>query len=157
MALTKIETMSTGKMSHPGNILLAGFGLMLLMMGMLVYFSIKQDVPLVSKQYYEQELTYQQKINARENADVYATQFRIQVAGDRFILELPPHLATHIEQGTAYFYCPSNEKMDREMVLKDHKVGHYTFYKSQLPGKAYVLKLSFISLGKSYYKEFTLH
>jgi nitrogen fixation protein FixH len=148
--------MNYKKLNHPGNILITGFALMLLMMGLLVYLSARQDVSLVSKQYYEQELTYQQQIDARTNADAYPEPFRVQMAAGQVIIELPAPLAQQLDAGTAFFYCPSNDRMDRSMALEASSTGRYVFHRKELPGKNYVLKLSFISAGRSYYKEFNL-
>ena len=143
-------------LSHPGNILLAGFGLMLLMMGVLVYASIRQDIPLVSKQYYEQELVYEQKMEAGSNAAVYSQAFQVQVSGNELVLSLPSELTQQMEDGIAWFYCPSSERMDRKLKLEASANGQYLFNRHQLPGKGYLLKLSFSTNGKQYYKEFNL-
>lgn len=148
--------MNSKKLSHPGNILLAGFGLMLLMMGILVFLSVKQNVSLVSKQYYEQELIYQQKIEASSNAEAFTGSFQTYRKGDLLLLSLPQTLTQHMEEGQAWFYCPANESMDRKIILRANETGQYTFTYNQFPGKGYLLKLSFKANGKSYYKEFNL-
>lgn len=148
--------MSISKLRHPGNILLAGFGLMLLLMSGLVYLSIKQDIPLVSKQYYEQELVYQQKIDASHNAAAYGTAFHIDLKDDQLQLTLPQKLAQQVTQSKAWFYCPANAEMDRSVTLQPSQNGQYVFRRNEFPGKGYLLKLSFTANGKSYYKEFNL-
>jgi nitrogen fixation protein FixH len=148
--------MNTAKFRHPGNILLTGFGLMLLMIGALVYFSVRQDIPLVSKQYYEQELVYQQKIDASSNAAAYGTSFQVIPKDNQLQLLLPPELAQHLENGNAWFYCPASEHMDRKVALQASQNGRYVFDRERFPGKGYLLKLSFTANGTSYYKEFNL-
>ncbi len=148
--------MNVKRVSHPGNILLAGFGLMLLMMGVLVFLSVRQDISLVSKQYYEQELIYQQKIDASTNANAYAGAFQVRLQAEQLLLSIPQMLAQHMEAGQAWFYCPANESMDRKITLHASESGQYIFNRSQFPGKGYLLKLSFTASGKSYYKEFNL-
>jgi len=148
--------MTRNKLTHPGNILLIGFGGLLIMMGVLVYLSIKQDIPMVSKNYYEQELEYQDKLDAMNNADAYDKQFTLTIAENKVLIQLPQALSGSIQQGTAYFYCPANEAMDHTVQLAASGNGLYTFSRSELRAESYIVKLSFVAGEKSYYKEMPL-
>lgn len=145
--------MTIRKLTHPGNILLTGFGALLIMMSVLVYFSVKQKIPMVSQNYYEQELKYQDKLNAMNNTNGYDGQFRIQVNADQITLQLPSALSTSLQDGTAYFYCPFNEALDHKEALHASADGQYTFDQKVLQAKRYILKISFTAAGKAYYKE----
>lgn len=145
------------KWTHPGNILLAGFGLLLILMAALVYASIKQDIPMVSKHYYEMELQYQDRINAAANAADYNDQFGVSQTEQQVSLQLPPDLASSMQSGSAYFYSPANDQLDKTLALHPNTNGLYSFDKAGLPGRNYRLKVSLTSGGKAFYKEFNIN
>jgi len=145
--------MTIQKLTHPGNILLAGFGALIVMMSVLVYFSVKQKIPMVSQHYYEQELQYQDKLNAMNNTAVYDSLFAVRVEAGRILLQLPSALSAALQEGSAYFYCPADESMDRKEPLHASADGSYAFDRKALQAKRYVLKIAFNSGGKAYYKE----
>lgn len=149
--------MSLNKFTHSGNVLLAGFGGMLIMMSVLVYLAVKQDIPMVSKDYYQQELVYQHKLDAMNNTNIYDSGFSIAKEGDRVILRIPAMLAKGITAGSVYFYCPAIEKMDRKELLYANNNGSYSFHTEILSGMEYIVKVSFRSGGKDFYKELTLN
>ena len=148
--------MSTSKITHSGNVLLAGFGGMLIMMSVLVYLSIKQDIPMVSKNYYEQELVYQDKLDAISNTQNFESAFALSKTSTDVIIQIPEALSKNMTQGTIVFYCPSTDKMDRTETLQPNKTGIYSYPLSALPGKAYVAKITMQSNGVAYYKELKL-
>jgi len=148
--------MSKSKITHSGNVLLVGFGSMLIMMSVLVYLSIKQDIPMVSKDYYEQELVYQDKLDAIDNTNAYDGAFSLSKTDEEVTVQVPKALSSIMTKGTIVFYCPSTDKMDRTETLQQNASGTYTFPISQLPGKAYIAKISLQSNGIEYYKELKL-
>jgi nitrogen fixation protein FixH len=148
--------MSTHKLTHSGNILLIGFAGMLIMMSILVYLSMKQDVSMVSKNYYEQELVYQDKLDAMNNTTGYDKLFSLTRSGEQVLLQIPVSLSEHISKGSVYFYCPSSEKLDFREELKARTTGTYLFSKNIVQGTGYIVKVSFHSGDKDYYKELKL-
>jgi hypothetical protein len=148
--------MSTHKLTHSGNVLLIGFGGMLIMMSVLVYLSMKQDVSMVSKNYYEQELVYQDKLDAMDNATSYDSLFSLTQSGTNVVLRIPASLSKNISEGSVYFYCPSNEQLDYKEKIKATATGTYSFDKDVTKDAGYLVKISFRSGDKDYYKELKL-
>lgn len=148
--------MSTHKLTHSGNILLIGFGGMLIMMSVLVYLSMRQDVSMVSKNYYEQELVYQHKLDAMNNAVPYDQLFSLTKSNNKVLLQIPPTLSKNLTGGSAYFYCPSNEQLDYQEDIKATATGTYLFDKNITQNAGYILKVTFHSGDKDYYKELKL-
>ncbi len=140
--------------THTGNLLIAGFIGMLIMMSVLIYLCVKQDFSLVSKDYYEQELVYQQKIDATKNAGDLAIS--LDKADGTILLHIPDELSSQITNGKVHFYCPANDKLDRVKTISSSADGVYRFEAKDLSNTAYIVKLSFDAKGKSYYKELPL-
>jgi len=149
--------MSGSRLTHSGNLLLAGFGLMIAMMSVMVYLSMKQDIHMVSKDYYEQELVYQQKLNAMAKTDAYDNQFSISGNNGLITLHVPKELSRGLSSGSVYFYCPASEKMDRREKLDVTEEGIYSFSRASLPGKSYIAKISLNVDNVAYYKELKLN
>jgi nitrogen fixation protein FixH len=148
--------MNISKLTHAGNVLLIGFGALIAMMSVLVYLSVRQPILMVSKDYYEQELQYQDKLNAMNNTSAFSPGFSaVPVKAGFVLLTVPESLGAHITQGTAYFYCPFDDKLDRSMKLLPSDNGQYMLG-PLAEGKRYMLKLSFTSGDKQYYKEINI-
>lgn len=137
---------------HSGNLLLLLFGIMLMLMSILVYRSATQQVSMVSKDYYEQELHYQQQLDARNNTRGLDNGFTLSHSGDSMVLQVPPDISRALTSGKALFYCPSNDKADTLVTLNSTPDGRYSFSRSLLKGRGYILKLDLNAAGKSYYK-----
>jgi nitrogen fixation protein FixH len=149
--------MSKSRFTHSGNILLVGFGMMIVMMSALVYMSMKQDIHMVSKDYYEQELVYQQKINAMAHTHAYDKQFSITENTDTILIKVPESLSKDLNKGSIYFYCPADEKMDKQEVLAANANGVYSFPRNALLGKKYIAKISMSVNDVEYYKELKMN
>lgn len=144
------------KLSHSGNILIVLFCIMLVLMSILVYKSATQEVSMVSKDYYEQELKYQEKLDARNNTRSWDHLFALSKTQDSIRLTLPAVLSSTLEQGKAYFYCPSNALADTVIYLDKSNDGNYTFGPGLLKGFGYIVKIDLETNGRSYYKEIKL-
>lgn len=144
------------KLTHTGNILLIGFAGMLVMMSILVYLSIRQDVSMVSHNYYEQELLFQQRAEAIKNTRPYRDSFAVRETQGAYAVEIPKSLSAGLDSGSLYFYAPSNEHHDRIEYLKKGQ-DIYRIEKSGLPSSHYVLKITIWAPTGQYYKEIKLH
>lgn len=145
------------QMSHSGNIILMAFASMILMVGSLVYAATKQDVSMVSDNYYQEELVYQQKIDAIANADQLKASFAVMIKADSLVLQLPIQLSNKMTSGFVHIYCPFDEKKDRIEKLHSNANGLYAFSIAHIEGKSFIAKVSFIADGTDYYKEFKIN
>ncbi len=95
---------------------------MLLFMGYIasfVYRAMHQDVDLVSKDYYEQELAYQDRINtiSRTNA-MGEVAITYDAVAQVILIQLPENFADKSITGKVKFFRPSNDKLDFEVPLQ---------------------------------------
>jgi hypothetical protein len=155
-AQKKTIYMQTSKLTHSGNILIAGFVIMILGMSTLVYLTLKEDVSMVSKNYYEQELIYDQKLKAMDNTLRYHQDFKISYKEQNIQLQIPQSLSQYIQEGKVHFYCPSNAAYDYTISIEASTNGVYSIPTAQLNGHRYIVKISFTSDGNQYYKEMNL-
>lgn len=139
-----------------GNLILIGGVLMLLFIFSLFAGFMVQDLTLVTKDYYGQELRYDQKKKAMSHAREIDSVFTLFQSGDSLILSIPSTLSARITTGQVHFYCPSGDKGDRFVTLGPNPAGSYLMLPVLLNQCRYTAKVLFITPDKEYYKEFKL-
>jgi nitrogen fixation protein FixH len=91
-------------------VLYVGFVILILIM---VSMAMNQKVDLVSKNYYEQELKYQDKIDKTDRTRTLSEQLSWHVNGHALLLKFPKQFKGQDVKGTIYFFRPSDEAMDK--------------------------------------------
>lgn len=118
----------------------------------LVFMCFRQNVELVSKDYYAQEIKFQDKINATNNEKNLTGSINHSVNGKQIILTIDSTLAAEDFQGTINFFRPSDSSKDfqvkmnftnNEQVINGNELIHGT----------YKLQLSWVSNKTNYFKE----
>jgi len=119
----------------------------------LVVVSANQDIELESKDYYAQELKYQQKIDALNNTNELTSSVSHLVNANDVLLNFPQDQAANGIKGDVLFFCQYDSKKDKRVVLSVNANGEQLIPFSLLsPGK-YTMKISWNVLGKDFYKE----
>ena len=95
-----------------GHKIIIAFGFFFLLMGTLIYKSINTDFQLVAPNYYEQEIAYQQRIDAINRAENLDFDFSLDIDGN---LDLISNEIT--QKGILYFYCPFDKSADFQVEL----------------------------------------
>jgi len=127
-----------------------------LFMGMIIYFvvqSFQNETHLVSKDYYEQELNFQDKLNATQNAknleeDIVVTQDNAQI-----VVSYPSaiELAANAT-GSLHFYNVANGHADKKIACDFTEQYQYINTKNLDPGR-YLIKVDITANGKNFYFE----
>ncbi|MCE3281617.1 MAG: hypothetical protein K0Q66_354 [Chitinophagaceae bacterium] len=119
------------------------------LMATLVYKAVNTKFELVTKDYYKDELRYQETIEGRANASQVGELVLIQ-DGSTVTLTLPVTLGSLPAEGEAWFYCKTNAGNDRRIPVR-MEGGRFVFDKAQLATASYELKLTVTAGGKQYY------
>jgi nitrogen fixation protein FixH len=126
--------------------------------GYMVQQAMRTTVDLVSPDYYQQELAYQQRMEsvARTAALPAPVQLRYEAAAQRLTLQLPPTMAGQTVQGQLHFFRPSNQKLDFTLPLQNGT--HQQFNTAKMPPGYWRVRLDFTAGGQAYFveKELTL-
>ncbi|MDB5211469.1 MAG: hypothetical protein JWQ30_2296, partial [Sediminibacterium sp.] len=101
-----------------GNRLVLVFVGFALLIGTLVYKSMHTKFELVSKDYYNDELRYQDKIDGKANAAKISSVTVVENP-EAIIINLPAEHQGRNITGEAWFYCGSNATYDRKISLSD--------------------------------------
>ncbi len=123
----------------------------LFVLGMLtlVFKSRSQKIDLVTENYYQQELAYQEEIDAKQRVEDSGCMPVIQKKLNEYQIQIPGSKGNPI-QGSLLAYCPSNKKEDRLISLKPTNDGQWLLDLESLSPSQYILKLHWSKGGEIY-------
>ena len=123
----------------------------LFVLGMLtlVFKSRSQKIDLVTENYYQQELAYQEEIDAKQRVEDSGCMPVIQKKSNQYQIQIPGSKGNPI-QGSLLAYCPSNKKEDRLISLKPTNDGQWLLDLESLSPSQYILKLHWSTGGEIY-------
>lgn len=136
-----------------GNKLLATFLVFGAGMSYLVYRSVTTNFDLVDKEYYKNELRYQEVIDGVNRANALSAVVQLSLTGTGLILQLPGEMKDQKIFGTVHFYCDYDAKKDKKFVLNTDMNGRQVLDNRQITSGSYTVKISWNTKGKEYYTE----
>jgi len=134
-----------------GKWIIASFVLFAAFIATLVVVCVRQDISLVSKDYYQEELQYQEHISQENNTAALTEKPTISVANHAIEVRYANMQA--IENGKLTLFCPSNEKMDRFFTLHNEQEIKISFATDGLQKGMYRARLQWTMNGKNYFHE----
>ncbi|NTS41678.1 FixH family protein [Flavisolibacter sp. BT320] len=132
-----------------------GYSLFVIGMLFLVFKASNQSYDLVTENYYEAELKYQDVIDQKDRVANLSSPPKIQHTVNSVSVQLPGEFNGKAVQGDVYLYRPSDAAKD---IRQDFSTTD-GFYKLQLEKELsgmYQVKLSWQTGGKTFYHESTI-
>ena len=142
------------KYLHTGNLILTGFAIMLLFMSYLVFRCTQNPSIMVSNTYYEDELKYQDLIDARTNTAPFDKQIILRKETDSVTLFIPSEINKKLTKASLLLYSLTDDNKDRTIEIIKNEPGVYHLDTREWPGGAFRLKLSINTTDQRFYKEF---
>ena len=99
-----------------GNWIVVTFVLFAIFIGALVTVCVRQDVNLVSKDYYNEELAYQDQVTRINNTKSLGHTPTVTVI-DGNVIEVKFDSVATVSKGILKLFCPSDPTMDRDFDL----------------------------------------
>jgi hypothetical protein len=127
-------------------------GFVVFMLGM-VFLCTRQHFDLVTSDYYEQELKYQQVIDGQNNEIALEKQTTVLMGEKLVTVTLP--MDNINGEGQVLFYKPDNAKFDIIIPLEGRTEINVPL--SQLAKGTYKVKASWLHDGKPYFNEQSLY
>lgn len=118
----------------------------------LVFMCFGQKVELVSKDYYAQEIAFQDKINAVNNEKSLNGSINHSVNGNEVILTIDSTLLSNDFEGTIVFFRPSDSSKDFKLKMNFNNYTQIINGSSLIHG-AYKLQLTWVTNHTKYFKE----
>jgi hypothetical protein len=134
-----------------GNWIVVAFVLFTVFIGTLVTVCVREDVDLVSKDYYQQELVYQDQIQRLNNTSGLKQRPELKIVDQT--LQVTYDKWDDIDNGELKLFCPSNPRMDRNFPLVRSGDSVQSFGVENLQKGMYRAKLKWEMNGKEFYIE----
>jgi len=138
--------MNWGKWIIVSFVLFAGF------IGTLVTVCVRQDISLVSKDYYKEELAYQDQIVRIKNASLLTHKPSIKIIGNNS-LQIDFAQFNEIQKGELKLFRPSNAAMDQKFELKSSDASVQVLATEGLQKGMYKVRMQWTMQGKEFYIE----
>jgi hypothetical protein len=123
------------------------------MISYMVYRCMQTPVDLVAREYYKDELSYQQVIDARQRAERLSAKVDLRQEGDGLRLYMPKEMEHTELTGSIQLYCPSDEGKDRRFVLRVDDAGRQNIGMEQVQPGRYTVRIQWQRGGEQYYIE----
>jgi len=119
----------------------------------LVYKTTQSHFDLVSKDYYKDELAYQQVIDGTNLANKLSGGILVQQQKEQISIQFPQEMKQKKAEGTLFFYCSSDSRKDRKIAVNlSEEAIQLIPAKDILPGN-YILKINWKTDNQDYYNE----
>src|SRR5687767_9780108 len=105
----------------------------------LIVGSMRQDFDLVSKDYYAEEIAYQNTIDASKNQSALSRAALIAIGGDYITISLPQEFKHKVVSADLHFYSPVSASLDRKYTEHTNN-GDIVITKGSLEKQRYKLK-----------------
>lgn len=112
-----------------------------------------QDVSLVSDNYYEKSLSYQNEIDKQSRTKSLDEQVKINFNGEVINILFPSSYLNKNISGEIYFYRPSNPKLDFKIPLELNEEGNQWILVKDFEKGFWRIKLNWVMNGNGYYNE----
>jgi hypothetical protein len=119
----------------------------------LVSMAMRQNVDLVSKDYYEQELKFQQKINKINHSKSLKEPLSWELKQGLLVLKFPEQFKGQTISGNIYFFRPSDAAMDKTITLPKDTSTVLTITTKQLNKGLYKMQINWQADTTEYYNE----
>jgi nitrogen fixation protein FixH len=124
-----------------------------LLMVFMVYMASKQDFDLVAKDYYQQEIEYQTKIDANKNQTNSSYKWDVKNINGTIEISLSNFSPQELIVGKVEFYRPNNSKLDITTNLNLNENGKFLFPSNKLEQGQYLIKINYTIKGVNYYEQ----
>ena len=112
-----------------------------------------QDVSLVSDNYYEKSLVYQDEIDKQSRTKSLNEEVKINFNDEMISILFPSDYVLKNMTGEIYFYRPSDQKMDFKIPLQLSETGTQIIPTQNIEKGYWRIKLNWEMDGNGYYNE----
>ena len=118
----------------------------------LVYRSSVQNEDLVTENYYEKELKYQDRIDTEKRTAQLAQPVVIEQQHENFVIRFPKEFLGKKVTGDITLYCPSDQRKDKKQNFELPDTSTPVLFETDNKGMN-ILQISWECDGKTYYYE----
>jgi hypothetical protein len=139
-----------------GKSIVLAFVLFAAFIGVLVTVCVRQEISLVSKNYYQEELDFQAQMDRKRNTEALIDRPEIQVGEDRS-LKITFAGFSQLEKGRLSLYSPGDATQDKIFLLQPTSAPDQVFPIGKLKKGKYIARMTWTMHDKEFYYETTLY
>jgi hypothetical protein len=124
--------------------------------GLMTYMvsrCISTPVNLVSKEYYKDELAYQQVIDGTNLTGTLTSDISISVKHKYIQLRFPGEMKSRQLTGQIWFYCPYSNLKDKKVSIATDGEAEQRISRDSITDGHYLVKINWHSGNRHYYTE----
>lgn len=123
------------------------------LLGYMVYRCMQVPVNLVAKEYYRDELAYQQVIDSKQMAAGLSSKVKLTQEKGKIHIQLPAEMSAQDVRGEVFFYNAADAARDQRFTLQlDNEAGQQISTEALVPGR-YLVKTSWETRTEKYFSE----
>lgn len=139
-----------------GNWIVVSFLLFAVFIAVLVTVCVRQDISLVSPDYYQEELVFQDQIERERNTELLAQRPSIKMRDQRTIqIDFPQF--NEIESGELILFRPSDPALDKKFRIEKTNQSSQQYVVHALQSGMYRARMVWTMAGKEFYFEEIIH
>ncbi|KXK54418.1 MAG: cbb3-type cytochrome c oxidase maturation protein CcoH [Chlorobi bacterium OLB5] len=128
------------------------FVIFILGIGIMVYKSMTKNIDLVTSNYYEKELKYQEQIDKINNSNRLEEKLKIEFDGNTVQI-IYPDFPGKLITGEISFYKPSDAKSDFRLPVETGKDMKQVIETAKLSKGMWKVQVNWAMDGKGYFSE----
>ena len=139
-----------------GKSIVLAFVLFAAFIGVLVTVCVRQEISLVSKTYYQEELDFQAQMDRKRNTEALVDRPDIQL-GEGQSLKITFAGFSQLEKGRLNLYSPSDATQDKTFTLQPTTAPDQILSIGNLKKGKYIARMTWTMHDKEFYYETTLY
>ena len=135
-----------------GKWIVVAFVLFASFIGTMITIMMKQDIGLVAKNYYAEDLAFQDQLERKQNTEQLELKPEVVIEQNQLLKVYFPAVS-YVEEGEVKLIRPSSEKLDQRFTLLPSADSVQVFNLNRLTPGPYRVKLFWKAEGKEFYME----
>jgi hypothetical protein len=138
-----------------GKSIVLAFVLFAIFIGVLVTVCVRQDISLVTRDYYKEDLEYQSQMDRERNAEQLSEKPKIELLDNQSLRVAFDF--SQVDVGKLVLYSPSDIREDQTFNLETTSSPFQIFLLGSLKKGNYRIKMTWSANGKEFYFEKSIY
>jgi len=121
-----------------------------------IFFSLTQNVNLVTEDYFPDEIAYENKLDKIRNTNLLSEKITFKKENDKLIIFFPEGINKKDLSGTILLFYVTDNNYDFELNIQPNETGKQIIYIEKLKKGRYYIRIDWSVSDKNYFQEFKI-
>ncbi|MCF6365573.1 MAG: FixH family protein [Bacteroidales bacterium] len=121
-----------------------------------IFFSLTQNVNLVTDDYFPDEIAYESKLDKIRNTNILTEKITLKKENNKLIILFPEIINNKKISGKILLYYITDNNYDIELNIEPDKTRKQIIYTKKIKKGRYYIKIDWNLSGKKYFQEFKI-